>query len=206
MPPNDRKPESPILLPILVIIPFLTGSIADIDRRITSLVNSFTLYPRTHSERMDCVDNLAKEWLSRYRLSGEKQDCDNAILHYTEAILLLPVSRAEHLGNVVRHLFNLAIALLERFEEFGQPEDIKFSVEYLRYLRGMACDPFGVPRDDVTKSLIQALYLRVKKSDTGVGTRNIKEMMVLCRELLIPDLSADFPIAASHFLSEAIWT
>ena len=30
--------------------------------------------------------------------------------------------------------------------------------------------------------------------------------MVLCRELLIPDLSADFSIAASHFLSEAIWT
>ena len=169
MPPNDRKPESPILLPILVIIPFLTGSIADIDRRVTSLVNSCTLYPRTHSERMDCVDNLAKEWLSRYRLSGEKQDCDNAILHYTEAILLLPVSRAEHLGNVVRHLFNLAIALLERFEEFGQPEDIKFSVETSATSEEWPVIPLVCPETMLQNHLSKHCIFKSRNRKSGLG-------------------------------------
>ena len=165
-----------------------------------------TLYPRTHPIHIKCVYILSHERRTRYRLSGEKQDYDKSIVHLTEAILLPPVSRADHARNVLRFLFNLSIALRERFEEFNQPEDVKYSIEYLRHLRGLALDSFAVPRNNIITSLIQALGCQVERSEVGVKTGNIKEMLVLCRELLSSDLLADFPVAAFESLSEAICT
>ena len=207
MDPN-RKPVSPSVLPMLVIIPFLTGSIADIDDHITDLVNIRSLYPRTHPEHIKCVYILANERWARYGLSGDKQDRDKYIVHTTEAILLPPVSQDEHSHKVVRSLYSLANVLQRRFVELEQLEDIKSAIKYLRYLRGLDLDPFALPRHNITTALIQALFSQVdsETSEAGVGTRNIKEMVVLCRELLTSDLSADFPVDAFNSLSRAIET
>ena len=175
------------------VFPFVTGSIADIDRNIAFLQNSLSLYPRSHSEHINCVYNLAEVRWTRYQMSREKLDLDKSIVHCTEAIFLPPVSRGgPHLNNVFQLLFHLASALLERFEMFEQPEGVKYSIEALRYLRGLPLDPFDLHRNDVTKSLIQALDTRV---GLGAGdlVRNIKEMVILCRELLASDISLDFP-------------
>ena len=116
----------------------------------------------------------------RYSLSQEKEDLDKSIVHHTEAILLPPISQS---GPYVELLFGLALRLVIRSRTFKQPKDIKASIEYLRYLRGLSLDSLDVPRNGVTTLLIDALGVRV---ELGVddGTQNIEEMEVLCRELL----------------------
>ena len=183
----------------------LTESIADIDRDITTLQNSLSLYPRYHPEHTDSVYNLAWTRWKRYRLSKEKEDLDKCILHCTMAIFLPPISRDGIFPiNVFDLLFLLAHTLLDRSEEFEQPEGIKDPIEYLRLLRGSTLDPFGVPRNLVTISLVKGLAIQVVVGD-GDGTRNIREMVVLCRELLTSDFSASFPDAAFTSLSAAAY-
>ena len=201
---DDRKPESPKSPTDPSNNPFLTGSIADIDRSITSLVNLRSMYPRTRPEYNKWVCLLANERWARYELSRDKQDSDKGIVHCTEAILLMPVSWVEHPGNVVRLLFSLANRLLERFRQFEQPKDVKYSIEYLRYLRGLALDSLHISRNDVISSLTRALASQDQKSEAGSRARNIKEMLILCRELLTSNVSADFPVAAFRALSGAI--
>jgi CHAT domain-containing protein/tetratricopeptide (TPR) repeat protein len=176
------------------------GSIADFDCDITFLQNSLSLYPRAHSEHINCVSALAVARLMRFRLSQEKEDLDQSIVHYTTAILL-PVSRA---GDVPRLLLSLTTALRERSEKYEQPRGIEYSIKYLRYLRRFPIDSSDVPRSLVTTSLIRALGTQVEWG-AGNETQNIKEMVVLGRELLTSNLSARevFPIAAFVSLANA---
>ena len=178
------------------VFPFLTGSIADLDRYTTFLQNSLSLHPRYHTEYINCVYDLADARCERYQLSEAKQDLDTLILYCTEAIFLPPISRdGPHLNNVFQLLFLLASTLLERFEKFKQPEGVKYAIEYLRYLRGLPLDHFDIPRNAVTTSLIQALKALVVL-DAGDMTRIIKEMVALCHELLTSNISVDFPTRA----------
>ena len=121
------------------------------------------------------------------------------------AIFLPPISRdGLFLSNVFSLLFLLAYALVERSEEFGQPEGINYPIKYLRCLRESTLDSFDVSRNLVATSLVQGLRIRVQARDgDGDGNRNIKEMVVLCRELLTSDLSVSFPDAAFMSLSSA---
>ena len=119
------------------------------------------------------------------------------------AIFLLPVSRDRLLpSNVFSLLFHLAWALVERSVLFKQPEGIKYPIEYLRFLRGSTLDSFDVSRNLVTISLVQGLKIQVFAGD-GDGTQNVKEMVVLCRELLTSDLSTSFPSTAFVSLNVA---
>ena len=119
------------------------------------------------------------------------------------AIFLPPISRDGHFpSNVFNLLFYLAHALVERSEEFKQPEGINYSIEYLRYLRGSTLDCFGVPRNLITKALVRGLGIQVEVGN-GDGSPNIKEMIVLCRELLTSNFSTSFPDAAFMSLNRA---
>ena len=122
------------------------------------------------------------------------------------AIFLPHVSRdGLSLDTVFDILFLLAYALIDRYEKFERPEGIKYAIEYLRFLRGSSLDTFSVPRNLVTTSLVRGLWIQVSAGD-GDGTRDIKEMVILCRELLTCescDLSAYFPSDAFISLSEA---
>ena len=91
----------------------------------------------------------------RYRLSEDMEDSEKSIVHCTEAIFLLPISRGGHLLNNIFHLlFYIAIGLLVRSSKLEQPEGVNFSIEYLRYLCGLPLDSFDVPRKDVTSFLV----------------------------------------------------
>ena len=139
----------------------------------------------------------------RYQLSQEKEDLDKSIVHTAEAIFLQPVSRDGPLpNNVFQLLFHLAFALIERSDEFEEHEGLKYSIEYLRYLLRFPFDYFDVPRTVMTTSLIRALGNQVILC-AGNGTRDIKEMLDLGRQLLTSDLSADFSTAAFLFLTKA---
>ena len=119
------------------------------------------------------------------------------------AIFLPPVfCDGLSLSNVFNLLFHLANALVELSEEFEQPEGIKYPIEYLRFLRGSRLDSFDVSANLITTLLVQGLGIQVVAGD-GDGTRDIKEMVILCRELLTSNLSASFPDAAFRSLSVA---
>ena len=120
------------------------------------------------------------------------------------AIFLPPVSRdGLFLSNGFQLLFLIAHALLKRSEEFKQHEGIKYPIEYFRFLRESTLDSFGVPRNLATTSLVKGLGIQVEVGDRGDGTRAIKGMVVLCRELLTSDFSAFFPTDAFKSLSAA---
>jgi len=178
-------------------------STADIDARITSLRNSLLQFPRSHLKRVTCVHNLAKARFARYKLSRQKDDLDKCIVHYTEAIFLPPISDAKVGRNIVEVLFELTSALFHRSDKFDQPEGVEYSVEYLRYLRGLPSDSFKVPSSDVTTTIIWALGAQVK-SGAGNVTRNIEEMVTICRELLTLDVSPDFLEVALVSLNDAV--
>ena len=208
---SNGKAKSPSLgVPAIdddTVFLFFSESIADIDRNLTTLQNSLSLHPRFHPKHINCVYDLAGARWKRYLLSKEKEDLDKSILHCTMAIFLPPVSRdGLFLSNDFHLLFLLACTLLECSEKFEQPEGIKHAIEYLLFLRGSTLDPidkpFGVSRNLVTTSLVQGLGIQVKAGE-GDGTRNINEMVVLCRELLTSNLSASFPSTAFISLNTA---
>ena len=205
---HERKPRvrTVLIRTPYMIYPFHAGSIADIDRNIAFLQDSISLYPRYHAEYINCVYDLAQERWARYRLSQDKEDLDKSIVRCTEAILLPPVSRdGPHLNNVVQLLFHLAFCLLELSEALDQPEGVKHSMGYLRFLRGLTLHSVEGSRIGVTTSLIQALAIQVRLNASN-GTQNIEEMIILCRELLSlsSHTSADFPVAAFRALSMAV--
>ncbi len=72
----------------------------------------------------------------------------------------------------------------------GTPEDIKCSVIYYRYLRGLPPDihnRFSIP---VTRNFVRALACQVE-SEVGNVDQDIDEMTDLCDELLNSDTSTD---------------
>ncbi|KAH9023921.1 CHAT domain-containing protein [Lactarius hengduanensis] len=196
------KPEFQVrtVLVIDTVSLFLLDSIADIDYNVTFLQDSLLLYPlaRPHSNHLTCVYRLANVRWARYRLSQTKEDLDKAIVQFTEAIFLLSDSR-----RIVRLLFRLAYALLVRFERFKHPDDLNSSIEYFRYLRGLPLDFSDALDNLVTPLLIRALAVE-SEAASGDGTRNIREMVVLCRELLTSDMSAHFPVAPFISLKDAV--
>ena len=137
---------------------------------------------------------------TRYTMSHQKDDLDKSILHSTEAILLLPIEVKKSL-NAVQTLFYLALYLLARSEDFEQFDGIKDAAEYLRYIRIFSLDYFDVSRIPVTTSLIRALRTQIRLN-VGNGTQDIKEMVVLCNEIL-SSKSSIIPTAAFNHLREA---
>jgi len=182
----------------------VTGSTADIDNDIAFFQASLLHHPRSHPVYITCLHGLLIARRKRNERSEPKEDLDKQILLCTEAILFPPHSDGL---NIVELLTDLASALLFRSGRFSQPEDVKHSIKYLRYLRGLPLDSFDVSRAYVTTALVQALSLQaVNEAEdwTSDWTRNVVEMVALCRELLAN--SADFPHIAFGALGDAITT
>ncbi|KAN0134185.1 CHAT domain containing protein [Lactarius tabidus] len=175
-------------------------SITYIDSEIASFHESLSLLNRPHPEYIIHVQILAWARFYRYTLSHQKEDLDKSILHSTEVIILQPINKP--FLDVRQNLLLLAITLLERSKEFEQPEGIKYATDYLRYIRRFPPKLFYIPRTHVTESLIQALWYQVMLG-AGNGTRDIKEMVVLCNELLSSSKSAVIPAAAFCHLGRA---
>ena len=76
-------------------------------------------------------------------------------------------------------------------------------MEYLQFIRRFPQDSFDVPRKHVTTSLTRALWTQVRL-DAGNWTQIIKEMVVLCNELLSSSRSEDVPTAPFIHLDEAV--
>ena len=126
--------------------------------------------------------SLASKRHFRYILLHQREDLSKEIVHLTESILL-PLSRPQHGPIILRALLSLASALLLRSKVSKQPEDAICATKYLSHLRDLPHEIPSIPRYQVTELLVDALALQVTL-EAGNAMQNIREMVVLSRELL----------------------
>ena len=175
-----------------------TGSIHEINSSITQSQYLLSIFPRSDLRRLLPILSLAFMRLDRYTLSNQREDLDKAILHLTESILLLPLSRLQHDPIALGLLFLLARALFLRSCVSKQPEDAICATKYLSHLRDQSHEIPSIPRYQVTELLVNALTLQVEL-EAGNVKQNIREMVVLSRELLeTSDVDAAHFIIAIH--------
>ena len=124
----------------------------------------------------------------RSKVSGQKEDLDKCIFYYTKATFFPHLPGEGPSLTILQNFFHLAFALLHRSQAFRQPEDVKCSIEYFRYLRDQPSS-FDISPDQVTTSLVQALGIQVVLGSINV-VQDINEMAALCCELLASDHSA----------------
>ena len=120
----------------------------------------------------------------RRQFSNQESDLDKAITHATEAVLLPP---AHH---TVVAFYHLAILLLLRHSANNQPDDIKYSVKYFRFLRNNfhSLEAFDVPHTsgDLPSMLLRALSLNLL-STPGDMELDFEEMLALIPECISAD-------------------
>ncbi|KAN0128200.1 CHAT domain containing protein [Lactarius tabidus] len=175
----------------------------DIDRYLQIPHDSLSLCCPSDFLYVHDAQNMAQ--LDCDILPQQKEDLDKLILDFARAIFLPSVSGFRPYLNIVQCFFRLASALLHRSEKFERREDIKHSIMYFRCLRGLSLNSVDLSRSLVTRFLIRALAIQVKWEDKDL-TKDIEEMVVLCRELLTFDLSAGFPVAALTYLNVAVYS
>ena len=138
--------------------------------------------------------SLASKRHFRYRQLNQREDLDKEVVHLTELILLPPLSRLQRGPNILASLFLLASALLLRSTVYKQPEDAICATKYFSHLRDQPNETPSIPRYQITALLVDALALQVEL-EAGNVTQNIREMVVLSRELLETS-----DVDATHFI------
>lgn len=126
----------------------------------------------------------------RYMRSNDERYLDTSILLFTYVIFLpSPPSTVieDHPTNPIWAFYTLTTILLHRLLNAPQPHDVRYCDTYLRYLRGQSFEAFGVPRDDVTASLVNGLAFQ-QVLELGKSTQGLEEMSALGHELLVSDL------------------
>ncbi|KAH9970408.1 CHAT domain-containing protein [Lactifluus volemus] len=169
-------------------------SLPDIEGFISALEGIIPSLPRFGRRRAYDLISLSKWRFDHYDLSGSKEQLDKSILHLVEAQLLLVKPSIQLFPGLVEVLFC-------RLVEFKQPDDVESCVKYLRYLRNQRCQlevGVGISHEDVTLYLVRALDIRVELNTCDIK-EDIKEMTILCRELLNSDISGR--ILESHLLT-----
>ena len=142
--------------------------------------------------------SLASKRLGRYTLSNEREDLDKTIVHLTESILLSTHSRPPRRPVVLTALLLLAYAFFLRSDVFKQPEDAICATKYLSHLRDQPHEIPTITRYQVTEFLVDTLALQIEL-EAGNVTQNIREMVVLSRELLeTSDIDATYFIITIH--------
>ena len=135
---------------------------------------------------------------SHFLSSRQRGDLERSILSLTAAIFLpIAPDAPPSFINIVEIFYNLALFVLFRIKESWQPEDVKCSIQYFRYLHRQWHEismKFSFP---VTTALVHGLAVQVLLK-LGDVDEDIEEMAGLCDELLnsdIPIQSLKSPIA-----------
>jgi len=150
-----------------------------------------SLLPRSDPRHAHCVQYLARGRLTRYLRTGQKDDLEQSILSFTEAIFLpLPLDPHPGAQNIAQLFCSLSIAILLRVELSPQPEDVKCCIMHLRYLYGQWREVRNDTAFTVRRALVCALAIHV---DLGLGDvyRDIEEIADLCDAPLNFDTSTE---------------
>jgi len=168
--------------------PIFSGRLHECDAYISFYQHALSLLPRSAPTRASDVYGLATARLRRYQLSKQQDDLRHSILGFTEAILSPPLPLL--FININQAFRSLTVAICLRAAQSKHPEDVKYSVIYLRYCRGLLDNdqhPFSLP---LTSFLVRALSLQAELK-LGDVDQDIEEMADLCEELLDSDISTD---------------
>jgi tetratricopeptide (TPR) repeat protein len=140
---------------------------------------------RSDPNHQTLLCQLAALWSQRWGSSNQKSDLDKAITHLTGAILLPPTRDA------VLASFHLAALLLSRFSVYRQPDDLKSSIKYFRFLRVNfhSLEAFYVPQTsgDPSSSLFHALAYNLDLNP-GDMVQDLEEMLALIPEFITADI------------------
>ncbi|KAH9970413.1 CHAT domain-containing protein [Lactifluus volemus] len=172
-------------------------SLPDIEGTIFALESIIPSLPRFGRRRAYYLISLWKWRFYHYIQSGSKEQLDKSVLYLVEAQLLSVKPTATSIL-----LFPVLVKVLfRRLVKFKQPDDVESCVKYLRYLRNQRCQlevSVGIPHEHVTLYLVRALDIRVELNICDIK-EDIREMTILCRELL----NSDIPGSAleSHLLT-----
>jgi len=146
--------------------------------------------------------------LRGHKMFHDERDLDKSILQFTQAILhydpFHPVTSKDG-PNLIVAFFFLTDALLRRTLSSRPPvtSNIKYCIEYFYYLRDLSPEAFGVARDEVTELLMYALSLQIRQGSTDVMA-SLKQMTVLCQELLASDGLTWLPALAFESLASVV--
>jgi hypothetical protein len=179
----------------------LLGTLPELDGNILRYHRLLESSPQSDPNRPDFLCWLAALRCQRRALSNQKSDIDKAITHVTEAILLPPT---QHL---VFAFFHLATFLCSRFSFYRQPDDLKSSIKYFRFLRVNfhSLDAFDIPKTsgDLPTLLFHALaYNLVLTPDDMV--QDLEDMLALIPEFITADILTYFSKHAIEFFSEIV--
>ena len=165
---------------------------------IAQLRHILSILPLSDPCRPGIVLTLAWKRFYRHTLSNQREDLDKAIIHFTESILLSPLSWLQRGSIFLDALFPLASALFLRSKVSKQPEDAICATKFLSHLRDQPHEISSIPRYQTTAFLVGALALQVEL-EAGNAMQNIRDMAVLSHELLeIPDVDTTHLIDLIH--------
>ena len=141
--------------------------------------------PRSDPERPIYLHHLAGLRTQRREFSHQKSDLDKAITHLTENVLL----QSTH--DTISAFLQLALLLLERYLHYNQPDDIKYSVKYFRFLRNNfdSFEAFDLPHiiGDLPATLLSALTKSSLSIPGGMMEQDFEEMVALIPEVVTAD-------------------
>ena len=125
--------------------------------------------------------DLAGLLTHRREISDQKSDHDKVITHLSEAVLL------PQTDDIVFVFFHLAAQLLSRYIRYKQPDDLKFSIKHLRFLRinFHSLEAFVIQHTDgdLSSLLFHALAYNLV-STPGEMVRDLEEMVALIPEFI----------------------
>ena len=199
---NPNVAERPLGLQLSYLSSIFSGHLHECDTRISLYQYALSLSPRSAPTHASDVYHLATARLERYSLLNRQpeDDLEASILGFTEAILSLPLPRNSPIPfpNINSAFHSLTAAVSIRADKSRHPEDIKCSVVYLRYLRGLPPDIHNRISMPVTTNLVRVLALQVE-FNLGDGDQDIEEMADLCDELLSSDSSTNLTKSIRFF-------
>src|SRR6266851_6512136 len=152
--------ERSVGLQLSYLSPTFSVRLRERDAEISSYQHALSLLPRSAPTHASYVYGLATARLKRYLLSNEQDDLEQSILGFTEAILSLPFPLP--FPKINQALHSLTLATFRRAMESKHPEDVKYSVIYLRYWRGLPHDVHNPIFFPVTSFLVSALAFQAK--------------------------------------------
>ncbi|KAH9957464.1 CHAT domain-containing protein [Lactifluus volemus] len=162
-------------------------SLSKIEHKIDTRQIVLSSLPRFHPRRAELLRSLAGWRYKHFKISASYGQLGQSIIHWTEALLLL---RTGSTPATAPSLKALAKSLRIRWQRLKQPDDIKYYVNYLRYLRDQRLRVVNISHDVMTSRLVWALGEQVKSQSRSDNVmENIKEMVILCLGLLNSDNS-----------------
>jgi CHAT domain-containing protein len=167
----------------------LLVTLPELDEELLRLHRILELLPRSDLSRPALLSLSAALRTQRRELSTQKSDLDKAVIHLTEATLLPPTR------TLVYTFFHLAGLLNSRFSYFRQPDDLKSSIKYFRFLRVnfQSLEAFDIPHTiddllgDLPTHLFKALVYNLELNP-GDMVQDLEEMVTLIPEFITADI------------------